>query len=42
MPITQDAVVTEATARRPRYWFAALIWMAVIAASLAAVAAAVA
>jgi hypothetical protein len=42
MPITQSAVVNEATARRPHYWFAAFIWMAVIAASLAAVAAAVA
>ena len=37
----QSAVVTGAAARRPHYWFAAFIWLAIIAASLIAVATAV-
>jgi hypothetical protein len=43
MPIMESAVVNGAAApRRPHYWFAAFIWMAIIAASLVAVATAVA
>jgi hypothetical protein len=38
----QSTVVIGATARRPHYWFAAFICMAVIAASLVAVIAAAA
>ena len=39
----QSAIFDGATApRRPHYWFAAFIWMAIIAASLVAVATAIA
>jgi hypothetical protein len=38
----QSSIVTEATARRPNYWFAAFILMAVVVVSLVAVATTVA
>ena len=38
----ESAVVAEATARRPHYWFAAFILIAVMVASLIAVVTAVA
>jgi hypothetical protein len=38
----ESAVVVGATVRRPHYWFAAFILMAVVVASLVAVATAVA
>ena len=38
----QSSISTEAMARRPNYWFAAFIWMAIVAVSLVAVATTVA
>jgi hypothetical protein len=40
MSVMTTKTVEESTARRPHYWFAALIWMGVLAASAMAVLAA--
>lgn len=37
MPITSNEAVGQTPAHRPQYWLAILIWVAVIAASVAAV-----
>jgi len=42
MSVLLSKAVEQAAAQRPQYWFALLIWMAVIAASVVAVTAAVA
>lgn len=42
MSVMVSKAVGQATAQRPQYWFAILIWVAVIAASVVAVTAAVA
>lgn len=42
MSVMPSKTIEEAAARRPHYWFATLIWLAVIVASVAAVATAVA
>jgi hypothetical protein len=42
MSVMLSKAVEDVTAHRPQYWFAILIWMAVIAASVVAVTAAVA
>lgn len=41
MSVMSSKAVEETTVRRPHYWFAALIWMGVLAASAMAVIAAV-
>lgn len=40
MSVMSSKAVEEATAHRPHYWFAAFIWMGVLAASAMAVLAA--